>query len=61
MNDSLSLSIIAGSFAVAALVIRYLFYSKCTTVKCCGCTITRDTAHEVEDPEHSHNNTANSI
>ena len=55
MNDTLSLSIIAGSFAVAALVIRYFFYSKCTSVKCCGCTITRDTTHEERDPEHGHN------
>ena len=61
MNDTLILSIIAGSFALGALIIRYLFYSKCTSVKCCGCSITRDTAHEETDPEHSHNNTANSI
>ena len=55
MNDTLSISIIAGSFAVAALIIRYLFYSKCTTVKCCGCVITRNVTIEDHDPEHQNN------
>jgi hypothetical protein len=57
MNDAITISIIGGSFATGALIIRYLFYSKCTTVKCCGCVITRDTLHEEHDPEHHENNT----
>ena len=58
MQDTLILSIIAGSFALGALIIRYLFYSKCTSVKCCGCVITRNVTAEEQDPEHSHNNTS---
>ena len=55
MNDTLTLTIIAGSFAIAALIIRYFFYSKCTTVKCCGCAITRNVTAEEHDPEHGNN------
>ena len=57
MNDAITISIIGGSFATGALIIRYLFYSKCTTVRCCGCTITRDILHEEHDPEHQENTT----
>ena len=57
MNDAITISIIGGSFATGALIIRYLFYSKCTTVKCCGCVITRDILHEEHYPEHQENTT----
>lgn len=52
MNDAITISIIGGSFATGALIIRYLFYSKCTTVRCCGCEVTRDIRREEHDPEH---------
>jgi hypothetical protein len=58
MNDAITISIIGGAFAIGALIIRYLFYSKCTTVKCCGCVVTRDIRREEHDPEHSHNTTS---
>jgi len=57
MNDAITISIIGGAFAMGALIVRYLFYSKCTTVQCCGCKITRDIIREEQDPEHTHDNT----
>lgn len=57
MNDAILISIVGGSFATGALIIRYLFYSKCNTIQCCGCRVTRDIRREEHDPEHSHDNT----
>jgi hypothetical protein len=57
MEGSILITIIGGSFGLAALIVRYLFYSKCNSVQCCGCKITRDIRREELDPEHSHDNT----
>lgn len=51
MNDAITISIVGGAFATGALIVRYLFYSKCTSVQCCGCKITRDTVHEESHPD----------
>jgi hypothetical protein len=61
MDGAILITIIGGSFGLAALIVRYLFYSKCNSVQCCGCKITRDTRIEEQDPEHSHNHEPNQV
>jgi hypothetical protein len=61
MDGAILISIIGGSFGLAALIVRYLFYSKCNSVQCCGCKITRDIRSEEHDPEHSHNHEVNQV
>lgn len=56
MNDAITISIVGGAFATGALIVRYLFYSKCTSVQCCGCKITRDIVHEEAHPDQTQNN-----
>ena len=50
MNDAVVITLIGAVSAVIGIVIRYLFYSKCNKVKCCGCEIERDTIHEESNP-----------
>lgn len=57
MNDGILISIVGGSFGLGALIVRYLFYSKCNTIQCCGCRVTRDIRREEHDPEHHDNTT----
>ena len=61
MDNGILLSIIAGSFGTGGLIIRYLFYSKCTTVKCCGCVVTRDIVHEEHHPDQTNSNNNNNV
>jgi len=52
VSDAILLSIIASSTAVLLLLVRYCFYSKCKTIKICGCVeCDRDTEHEIAQPE----------
>jgi len=56
MNDAVVITLIGAVGAVLGILIRYLFYSKCTRVKCCGCEIDRDTIHEQTNPDNNNSN-----
>jgi hypothetical protein len=56
MNDAVVITLIGAVSAVIGIVIRYLFYSKCNKVKCCGCEIERDTIHEETNPDNNRSN-----
>ena len=53
MNDVIMSLLITTVGAIAALFIRYSFYSKCDTVKCCCCEIHRAVGQEKETPENN--------
>jgi len=59
MNDAVVITLIGAVGAVLGILIRYLFYSKCTRVKCCGCEIDRDTIHEQTNPDNNNNSNGN--
>ncbi len=48
LSDAVIMTIVASSSAILALVAKLSYSSKCTLVKCCCCSIARDT-----DKEHN--------
>ena len=53
MNDVILSLLITTVGAIAALFIRYSFYSKCDTVKCCCCELHRAVGQEKDTPENN--------
>lgn len=48
LSDAVVMTIIASSSAVLALIAKLTYSSRCTVVRCCCCSIQRDT-----DKEHN--------
>ena len=52
MNDAILSLLITSVGAILALLVRYSFYSKCDTVKCCCCELHRAVTSESNDIEN---------
>lgn len=61
MNDAILSLLIATSAGLCGLLIRYCFYSKCDSVKCCCIEIHRMVNNENTNPENNNDFTSVNI
>jgi hypothetical protein len=61
LDNEILILLITGSFASFALVVRYIFYSKCDSIKCGSCVIHRNTGQESRSPENNQMATPSNI